>query len=83
MPPLKKRHLLFFNLTFSFLSSFLRLIKEPSGLDPEKVLMLAVLQDAVTCFQENIAATCKRKRALYQEAEEWFDRRGQILPFLV
>jgi hypothetical protein len=34
--------------------------------------MLAVLQDAVTCFQENIAATCKRKRALYQEAEEWF-----------
>ncbi|HEU4639326.1 MAG TPA: hypothetical protein VFS84_10770, partial [Candidatus Binatia bacterium] len=52
---------------------FLATYQRTFRLDPEKVLMLAVLQDAVTCFQENIAATCKRKRALYQEAEEWFD----------
>ena len=51
---------------------FLATYQRTFRLDPEKVLMLAVLQDAVTCFQENIAATCKRKRALYQEAEEWF-----------
>jgi hypothetical protein len=40
-------------------------------LDPERVLMLAVLQDAVVCFQENLMATCKRKRLLHAEAEEW------------
>jgi len=51
---------------------FLATYQRTFRLDPEKVLMLAVLQDAITCFQENIAATCKRKRALYQEAEEWF-----------
>jgi hypothetical protein len=40
-------------------------------LDPERVLMLAVLQDAVVCFQENLTATCKRKQMLHVEAEEW------------
>jgi hypothetical protein len=40
-------------------------------LDPERVLMLAVLQDAVVCFQENLMATCKRKQMMHVEAEEW------------
>lgn len=40
-------------------------------LDPERVLMLAVLQDAVVCFQEHVGAKCKRKQALHREAEEW------------
>lgn len=40
-------------------------------LDPERVLMLAVLQDAVVCFQEHVVADCKRKQSLYREAEEW------------
>ena len=40
-------------------------------LDPERVLMLAVLQDAVTCFQEHVTAKCKRKQSLHHEAEEW------------
>jgi len=40
-------------------------------LDPEKVLMLAVLRDAVVCFQENVTATCKRKHVMHVEAEEW------------
>ncbi len=40
-------------------------------LDPERVLMLAVLQDAVMCFQENVTAKCKRKQTMHLEAEEW------------
>jgi hypothetical protein len=40
-------------------------------LDPERVLMLAVLQDAVVCFQEHVATKCKRKQSLHREAEEW------------
>lgn len=51
---------------------FLATYQRTFRLGPEKLLMLAVLQDAVTCFQENVAATCKKKRALYREAEEWF-----------
>jgi hypothetical protein len=40
-------------------------------LEPERVLMLAVLQDAVMCFQEHVLARCKRKQSLHREAEEW------------
>src|ERR1041384_4711921 len=41
------------------------------NLDPERGLMLAVLQDAIVCYQEHLTATCKRKRLLFEEAEEW------------
>lgn len=40
-------------------------------LGPEHVLMLAVLQDAVTCYQEHALATCKRKQSMHRDAEEW------------
>ena len=40
-------------------------------LDPERVLMLAVLQDAVVCFQENVKANCKRKQLMHLDAEAW------------
>jgi hypothetical protein len=39
--------------------------------DPERVLMLALLKDAVVSFQENLTMTCKRKQAMHGEAEEW------------
>jgi hypothetical protein len=45
--------------------------KSKACLAPEKSLMLAVLHDAVTCFQENLQAHDKRKRGLFLEAEEW------------
>ena len=38
---------------------------------PEKRLMLAVLEDAVWCFQSGLLANNKRKRGLFSEAEEW------------
>ena len=40
-------------------------------LDPERVLMLAVLQDAIGCFQEHLGAKCKRKQAMYDDAARW------------
>src|SRR5258706_7767103 len=40
-------------------------------LDPERTLLLAVLQDAIVCFQEFLFATSKKKQALFVEAEEW------------
>jgi hypothetical protein len=40
-------------------------------LEPEKELMLAVLDDGVRSFQENIFAETGKKRALMDEAREW------------
>jgi hypothetical protein len=40
-------------------------------LEPERMLMLAVLEDAIVCFQENVAAVASKRKALFREAEEW------------
>ena len=37
----------------------------------EERLMLAVLQDAVDCFQTYILPKTERERKLFQEAEDW------------
>jgi hypothetical protein len=39
--------------------------------EPEKVLMLALLEDAIVCFQDNFGTDCKRKQALFEDAEQW------------
>jgi hypothetical protein len=43
-----------------------------SILEGERRLMLAVLEDAVSCFQKYAGATRPRSRRLFKEAEEWF-----------
>ena len=40
-------------------------------LEPEKRLMLAILEDAVDCFQNNVFAQSVKGRRLFQEAEKW------------
>lgn len=40
-------------------------------LDAERVLMFAVLRDAVSCFQDNVGSNCKRKQLMHQDAEAW------------
>ncbi len=54
-------------ITVQYLSTYRRRFH----LQPEQELMLAVLQDAVVCFQDNVTAVTSRKRALFREAEEW------------
>jgi hypothetical protein len=44
--------------------------------EPERRLMLAVLEDAVWCFQNGLAAKDKRKRGLSQDAETWLMEDG-------
>ena len=39
--------------------------------DPEKRLMLAILEDAVNCFQVNVMAQSRRGKKLFHEAEAW------------
>ena len=40
-------------------------------LESEKRLMLAVLEEAVLCFQKYISAGDRRGKALFRDAEEW------------
>jgi hypothetical protein len=45
-------------------------------LEPEKELMLAVLEDGVRSFQENLFAETGKRRALLDEAREWLFNDG-------
>ena len=38
---------------------------------PEMRLMLAILEDAIHCFQDNLAAESGKGKNLFDEAEEW------------
>lgn len=42
--------------------------REPA---PEKLLMIAVLADAVTCFQKYLFAKRRRAKSVFQEAQDW------------
>lgn len=50
-----------------FLDTFRRRIP----LEPEKKLMLAVLEDAIACYQKFLFAKDAKGKALFTEAEEW------------
>ena len=39
--------------------------------EPEKMLMYAVLEDAITCFQRFSSASGARGRAAFNDAENW------------
>lgn len=39
--------------------------------DPEKMLMYAVLEDAITCFQKFSSASSARGKGLFKDAENW------------
>ena len=39
--------------------------------EPEKRLMLAMMQDALACYQKYIDARRPREKTMFQESEEW------------
>ena len=50
---------------------YLETLRKKTFLEPEKHLMLAVLQDAVDCFQKNIFARDRQRKKLFYEAQDW------------
>ena len=46
-------------------------LRRKTLLEPEKSLMLGVLDDAVNSFQENLLAKSGRGRKIFDEGEEW------------
>jgi len=52
-------------------AQYLETIRRENHLDPEKMLMLAVLEDGVICFQKYISTQDEKGKRLLSEAEEW------------
>src|SRR5918995_3226282 len=50
-------------------------------LEPEKKLMLAILEDAIACYQKYIFAREAKGQALFQEAEGWIEETGGATVF--
>jgi hypothetical protein len=46
-------------------------LRRKTALEPEKQLMLALLEDAVHCFRDNLPAQTARKKKLFDETEDW------------
>jgi hypothetical protein len=53
----------------------------PQKMRGEVALMVAVLEDAIACFQKGARATGKRARRLAREAEEWLWSNDPRWPF--
>ncbi len=62
-------------------SQFFDRFRGQSMLEAERRLMVAVLEDAVSCFQKYAGATRPRGRRLFQEAEEWLLDEDGTWPF--
>jgi len=58
-------------------AQYLEAVCRKADLEPEQELMLAVLEDAVTCFQKYFAAQDKIGTRLFCEAEEWILLQGK------
>ncbi len=41
------------------------------ALDPEKRLMLAIIEEAIACYQKYLCAEKRRGRTLFADAEKW------------
>jgi len=52
-------------------AQYLDTFRRKAHWEPEKRLMLAVLEDAVACFQKYVLARDGRGKAMFREAEEW------------
>jgi hypothetical protein len=55
---------------------YLETFRRKLHLEPEKKLMLAVLEDAIACFQKYVFAKDGKGKILFQEAEDWFEERN-------
>jgi len=62
-------------------SQFFDRLQGDSSLQPEKRLMLAVLEDAVGTFQKYVNVRSRHGRRLFSEAEEWFASHDGDWPF--
>jgi hypothetical protein len=46
-------------------------VQRKTPLEPEKHLLLAILEDGLACYRKNIYARTAKKQAAFRDAEEW------------
>ncbi|SRR6266508_761845 len=56
-------------------------LRRKTVLEPEKSLMLAILEDAISSYQDNLRSQGKRGKKLFEEAEEWIAETGSAWIF--
>ncbi len=52
-------------------AQYFETVRRKNHLEADQELMLAVLEDAITCFQVHFAARDKQKTRQFREAEKW------------
>jgi len=62
-------------------SQFFDRIKSERSSQPEKRLMLAVMEDAISTFQKSVYGATRRQRRLLKETEEWIGSGDTGWPF--
>ncbi len=62
-------------------AQFFRALSGREALGGERRLIIAVLEDAINCFQNNLFATDNRGKRLFREAERWVMSSDRQLPF--
>jgi hypothetical protein len=60
---------------------YLETFRRKAHLEPEKRLMLAVLEDAVACFQKYVSARDNKGKGMFRDTEEWILEQGSDWPF--
>ena len=51
-------------------------LRRKTHFEPEKRLMLALLEDAINCYQDNMNSRSSKKKRLFEETEQWILEAG-------
>lgn len=57
-------------------AEFFNQFRRRTLIEPERKLTLAILGDAINCFQDNILVESGKGKRLFEEAQEWFLTEG-------
>ena len=62
-------------------SQYYAALKRKGAHEPERRLAIAVLQDAVDCFQKHLRARDRKAQQLFADAQEWICSEDRSWPF--
>lgn len=62
-------------------SQYYAALRRKATQEPERRLVIAVLQDAVDCFQKHLNARDRKARQLFVDAEQWIASEDRSWPF--
>ena len=57
-------------------AQYFDMLRRKTLLEPEKRLMLAILEDAINCYQDNLFSQRAKNKRLFDETEEWITTPG-------